>query len=967
MKLGHRFKRSVCTGLAAVTLGVHGCGDGFLLLQDYPRDLLFSGLAAAILLNQDDGGGDATDPPVVGQPIPGAQGPQGEQGPPGPPGADGADGADGSDGAPGLPGEPGLPGAQGEQGPQGPQGAQGPQGPQGPTGASGATGADGQTLFEVYTDDFFTTDETEAGDLQLNVISIDEPALGDAGDSAVAFRFSIPDSYGSGNDVTLRLFMNRSGPFNGECFIFQIDGRRLRNNADMQVYGGTRWVRVDAPIGVNDTYLVIDLPVNTTEGLGGQNDLAGGDALAYELITFNSDGGQYQILGAAAFETRPGTAASSRATIFSNIEETVCNDCNENGVSDELEFCLNGIPLAGIGECAQDCNDDQIPDACQIQQNDCDNNGVPDECDPDCNENGLPDACESLTDCNQNQIPDECESDCNGNGIADECDLETSGDCNQNMIPDDCEADCNENQIPDDCESDCNGNGLADECDLATSGDCNQNLIPDDCEPDCNGNQIPDSCELFVDCNENGVPDDCDDDCNSNQVPDDCEAYEDCNANGIPDECDADCNSNGIVDECELCELDEAQAVSLPFGSMPLPARPQLPPGGQSSLPIANAIGSTLPTNNLSGSLTPEDLVDELLGVGVSVSNVTYVGANNAAGVFGGGAGIIGFDSGIILSSGSIANVAGPLNKLDDFSSDNDLSGDTDLDQLLPGFLTFDATVLEFDFECDGVQTIQFQYVFASEEYNEFVNSVFNDVFAFYLNGENIALVPGSDDVPVAINNVNCGNPLEQNSEVSNCNLFIDNDCGEEGLVSQDPFPCNKIETEMDGLTVVFTATGQLLPGTNHIKLAIADAGDRVLDSNVFIKSSSFQCVLPTGACCMPGQLSCMDDVLESDCEAQQGTWNAGITCDLLDPPCEPTGACCLITGECVDDMTEGACAESWISGQSCDELEVPCEPVVTCSNDCNSNGIPDECELDGNDCNDNMIPDDCDGGCPGE
>lgn len=117
----------------------------------------------------------------------------------------------------------------------------------------------------------------------------------------------------------------------------------------------------------------------------------------------------------------------------------------------------------------------------------------------------------------------------------------------------------------------------------------------------------------------------------------------------------------------------------------------------------------------------------------------------------------------------------------------------------------------------------------------------------------------------------------------------------------------------------------------------------------------------------MPGQLSCMDDVLESDCEAQQGTWNAGITCDLLDPPCEPTGACCLITGECVDDMTEGACAESWISGQSCDELEVPCEPVVTCSNDCNSNGIPDECELDGNDCNDNMIPDDCDGGCPGE
>ena len=29
--------------------------------------------------------------------------------------------------------------------------------------------------------------------------------------------------------------------------------------------------------------------------------------------------------------------------------------------------------------------------------------------------------------------------------------------------------------------------------------------------------------------------------------------------------------------------------------------------------------------------------------------------------------------------------------------------------------------------------------------------------------------------------------------------------------------------------------------------------------------------------------------------------------------------------------------------------------------NDCNSNSIPDECEIDGNDCNKNDVPDDCD------
>lgn len=50
----------------------------------------------------------------------------------------------------------------------------------------------------------------------------------------------------------------------------------------------------------------------------------------------------------------------------------------------------------------------------------------------------------------------------------------------------------------------------------------------------------------------------------------------------------------------------------------------------------------------------------------------------------------------------------------------------------------------------------------------------------------------------------------------------------------------------MDGLTVVLTATGALSPGTNHIKLAIADAGDYILDSDVFIKAESFVSAAPT-------------------------------------------------------------------------------------------------------------------------
>ena len=63
----------------------------------------------------------------------------------------------------------------------------------------------------------------------------------------------------------------------------------------------------------------------------------------------------------------------------------------------------------------------------------------------DCNHNNVPDACEIadglLDDCTGNGVPDECEPDCNGNGVADSCDIAdgTSEDCNGSGVPDECE------------------------------------------------------------------------------------------------------------------------------------------------------------------------------------------------------------------------------------------------------------------------------------------------------------------------------------------------------------------------------------------------------------------------------------------------------------------------------------------------------------------------------------------------
>jgi hypothetical protein len=231
-----------------------------------------------------------------------------------------------------------------------------------------------------------------------------------------------------------------------------------------------------------------------------------------------------------------------------------------------------------------------------------------------------------------------------------------------------------------------------------------------------------------------------------------------------------------------------------------------------------------------------------LVGTGPTaptVTNVTFTGDSRGSGSFSGGTGNVGIESGVILGSGRVIDVVGP-NTGDAITYDFGLSGDADLNTLIPGYTTYDATVLEFDFECPtgsaGGDVISFYYVFTSEEYNEYVNTVFNDVFGFFLNGTNIALLP--DGVtPVSINNVNNGYSLGgglPGSNPSNPSYYRNNDLDDGG---------GSIDIEADGLTVVLGAQANINAGdTNHMKLAIADAGDHILDSWVFLEESSFVC-----------------------------------------------------------------------------------------------------------------------------
>jgi hypothetical protein len=138
-------------------------------------------------------------------------------------------------------------------------------------------------------------------------------------------------------------------------------------------------------------------------------------------------------------------------------------------------------------------------------------------------------------------------------------------------------------------------------------------------------------------------------------------------------------------------------------------------------LTVLSASLTSLPVFGISitSPVSANDLVNVILGPDFpAVRNVTYTGAGAARGTFDGGlASGIGFDSGILLSTGHAGSAPGP-NSSAATSQHHNLEGDTDLDDLL-GVPTFDAAVLEFEFTLSSTADLEFRYVFASEEYSE--------------------------------------------------------------------------------------------------------------------------------------------------------------------------------------------------------------------------------------------------------
>lgn len=213
-------------------------------------------------------------------------------------------------------------------------------------------------------------------------------------------------------------------------------------------------------------------------------------------------------------------------------------------------------------------------------------------------------------------------------------------------------------------------------------------------------------------------------------------------------------------------------------------------------------------------------LAEELAGEGVDIVSATFTGDDRQGGLFAGNAPIdaIGLFDGVVLSTGDVNDVVGPNSSNSTTTQFSGQPGDPDLDDLV-GATTFDAAVLEIEFVPTDTD-LQINYVFGSEEYLDFVGSQFNDVFGFFVNGENCATVATAEGpVPVSINTINPD---------ANAQLYIDN-----------PFSNPTRNVEFNGFTRPLTCFADVNPGeVNTLKLAIADTNDRIRDSAVFIEAS---------------------------------------------------------------------------------------------------------------------------------
>lgn len=271
----------------------------------------------------------------------------------------------------------------------------------------------------------------------------------------------------------------------------------------------------------------------------------------------------------------------------------------------------------------------------------------------------------------------------------------------------------------------------------------------------------------------------------------------------------------------------------------------------------AHAAATVTPLADTGGDAA-SSLVNALLaaqpGLSVVAGSASYSGQASASGLFsngGLGANGLGIDSGVVLTTGDArfigssaafegdaANQSGTYTAGVGNALTPNTSGGHALLSSLTNEPTFNASVLSFSFVPQYAR-LSLRFVFASEDYNDVVNSGFpTDVFGVFVNGVNQALLPGTQ-LAISASTVNCGGPTSgpASGMGGTCSLYRDN----------APF-FDAIDTELDGMTVVMNLQMTVNPGqVNTLSIGIADTLDTMGDSAVLLAAGSVAAVPEPG------------------------------------------------------------------------------------------------------------------------
>ena len=278
---------------------------------------------------------------------------------------------------------------------------------------------------------------------------------------------------------------------------------------------------------------------------------------------------------------------------------------------------------------------------------------------------------------------------------------------------------------------------------------------------------------------------------------------------------------------------------------------------------IITGYGQSITTTPANGLLPDTFLTRYFAGEGVKLYNCKFNWSPSAingsqVGTFANTNSQFPFSSGVLLTTGNISVAQGPSSSGSSSSTTgvNHASVDPDLQPLVASGQTLsNASVLEFNFYSprnEYTNIASFNYVFGSEEYPEFVCSDYNDVFGFFLYGpdpygspntnvtKNMAIIPGSGNLPVSINTLNNGTAAGSATPcILTYSQFYRSNSG--GAI------------EYDGFTTNLVADAQLCACSEYrMKISIANVGDNAYDSGVFLEKGSFK---------LPKEISITDSI----------------------------------------------------------------------------------------------------------